>query len=369
MGTNHKGTRILIADDDISVRKILSLRLTAEGYDCVTASDGDGALEKLSDSQFALALLDITMPGKSGVDVLKEIQAKYPDMVAIMVTAVADIEIAINSLRIGAYDYIIKPFDFNVLVISIDRALEKRRLVLENKSYQLHLEEKIKEQSERIHKSFYNAISSLAYALEAKDKYTSGHSQRVAKIAVSIAHELDMPDDDVEKIRFAGLVHDIGKIGIRESVLNKQGKLTKEEYSQIMSHCEIGERILCPIVEDKEILDMVRHHHEHYDGTGYPDGLSAGETPHTASILETMEVYIYSHGNPKRQDTLSLGTRILAVADAYDAMTSARPYRAAMSTHDACVELEKQQGRQFDPVIVDALLSQLLVKVSQPNQI
>ncbi|GAG12177.1 unnamed protein product, partial [marine sediment metagenome] len=263
----------------------VSGRLSDEGHECTVASDGTSALRQLNAHQFDLALLDIRMPGKSGTDILREIQVKYPDTAVIMVTAVLDVETAIESINMGAYDYIIKPVDLNMLAVSVDRALDKRRLILENREYQLHLEEKVEAQTQKIRNSFLNSITSLAYALEAKDKYTSGHSQRVTETAVAIARELGMSEESIEKIRLAGLVHDVGKIGLRESVLKKPGRLTDQEYRHVMSHCEIGERILSPVMEDEEILRMVRHHHERYDGTGYPDGLSGEDIPEGARIL------------------------------------------------------------------------------------
>jgi len=354
--TNGEKARILIADDELSIRDIVSRRLTEDGYKCTVACDGRDALKKMNGSEFDLALLDIKMPGKLGTDVLREIQVKFPDTAAIMISAIADVEMAIKSMKMGAYDYIVKPINLNVLMVCVDRALDKRRLVLENRSYQLHLEKKVNRQTEKIRNSFLNSITSLAYALEAKDRYTSGHSQRVTEMAVAIARELGVSEDKVEKIRLAGLVHDIGKIGVRESVLNKPGKLTGEERREIMSHCEIGERILSPVVEDEEILKMVRHHHECHDGTGYPDELSGEEIPEGARILAVADAYTNMSSNLKGREKLSQGARILAVADAYDAMTSDRPYRQAMSPQDACAELERGKGKQFDPVVVDTFL-------------
>ena len=353
---NKRKAQILIADDEPSVRDILSRKLIEEGYKCILASDGNSALRKLNALQFDLALLDITMPGKSGIDILKEIKVKYPAMAVIMITAIAGAETAIKAMKMGAYDYIIKPPDLNALIVSIDRALDKRRLILENQTYHFHLEEKVDEQTGKIRKAFLNSIKSLAYALEAKDKYTSGHSQRVTEIAVAIAQEMGMPQDKIERIRLAGLVHDIGKIGVRESILNKPAKLTDEEYQQVMAHSAIGEHILSPIVEDKEVLKMVRHHHERYDGFGYPDGLSAEQIPQGARILAVADAYTNLSGDPSIKEKLSQGARILAVADAYDAMTSDRPYRAAMNMETACAELERCKGSQFDPVIVAAFL-------------
>ena len=353
---NKRKAQVLIADDELSVRDILSRKLIEEGYKCILASDGNSALRKLNTLQFDLALLDITMPGKSGIDILKEIKVKYPDTAVIMITAIAEAETAIKAMKMGAYDYIIKPVDLNALIVSIDRALDKRRLILENQTYHFRLEEKVEEQTRKIREAFLNSIKSLAYALEAKDKYTSGHSQRVTEIAVAIAQEMGMPQDKIERIRLAGLVHDIGKIGVRESILNKLAKLTDEEYQQVMAHSAIGERILSPIIEDKEVLKMVRHHHERYDGFGYPDGLSAEQIPQGARILAVADAYTNLSGDPSIKEKLSQGARILAVADAYDAMTSDRPYRTAMNMETACAELERCKGSQFDPVIVAAFL-------------
>jgi putative nucleotidyltransferase with HDIG domain len=347
--TNSKNNeaKILIVDDETRVREILSRKLADEGYNCLTAPNGSNALKLLKSDQVDLVLLDIMMPGKSGTEVLKEIKATHPDTAVIMVTAVADVQTAIGLMKAGAYDYIIKPVELNVLLVSLSRALEKRRLLVENRDYQSHLEQKVKEQTKKVRQSFLNSITSLVYALEAKDQYTHGHSQRVTKIAVAISKKLAIPQAVVEKIELAGLLHDVGKIGVSETILNKPGKLTREEFEAVKSHCEIGERILAPIVEDKEILEMVRHHHERYDGTGYPDGLSGGQITQGASIVAVAEVYA---------TIASPGAMSLAVADAYDAMTSDRPYRPAMTPKVACTELENCKGRQFDPVIVDTFL-------------
>jgi putative two-component system response regulator len=351
MTTDSKnGAKILIVDDEARVREILSRKLANEGYHCLTASNGNNALKLLKADQVDLVLLDIMMPGKTGTEVLKKIKVMHPDTAIIMVTAIADVQTAIGLMEAGAYDYIIKPVELNVLLVSLSRALEKRQLIIENRDYQSHLEQKVKEQTKKVRQSFLNSITSLVYALEAKDKYTHGHSQRVTKIAVAIAKKLTMPKVMLEKIELAGLLHDVGKIGVSESILNKPGKLSSEEFEVVKSHCEIGERILIPVVEDKEILEMVRHHHERYDGTGYPDGLSGGQITQGAGIVAVAEVY----------DTiLSPGAMSLAVADAYDAMTSDRPYRPAMTPEAACTELEKGKGKQFDPVIVDTFLSLL----------
>ncbi len=322
--------RILVVDDEEGIRTLLGLRLHRLGYAHDKAANSQEALERLSANNYSLVLLDISMPNLSGRDLLPLITSKYPDTAVIMATAITDASTAIQCMKQGAYDYVNKPFDFDVLDASINRALEKRRLELENRDYKEHLEEKVKEQASQIRASFFNAITSLVYALEARDKYTSGHSLRVTESIEGISRVLNLDSQHIETLKLAGMVHDIGKIGIQESVLNKPGKLTHEEYQHIKTHPEIGSHILEPIVENQDIISVVRHHHERYDGKGYPAGLSAQDIP--------------------------LGSRIISVADSFDAMTSARPYRPALGIDIAIKELIGGKGAQFDPVVVDAFL-------------
>jgi len=326
--TGQETERVLIADDEVYIRDILFRTMSAAGYDCLTCANGAEALQALSKEVFAIALLDYRMPVISGEEVLNEIKARYPQTAVIMVTAIADISTVIKLMKAGAYDYVVKPVDLEMLLVSVNRASEKRRLLIENQNYQTHLEEKVKAQTTRIRNNLLNSVTSLALALEAKDNYTAGHSQRVASFATAIAKEIGLGPEFVEYIRFAGLVHDIGKIGTRELVLNKKEELSDEEYQHVVSHSVIGEKILKPILEDESIPQMVRHHHERYDGQGYPDGLKGDKIP--------------------------LGARILAVADTYDAMTSDRPYRKAVNHEVALKELELKAGAQFDPEIVAA---------------
>lgn len=339
--------KVLIVDDEAGIRDILSRKLSSAGFQCLTAPDGLSAMKMLRSSQPDLVLLDVTMPGKSGAAVLKDIRAKYPDIAVIMVTAVADVQVVISLMKAGAYDYVIKPVELNVLLFSIERAMEKRRLILENREYQSNLEQKVAKQTRKIRQSFLNAITSLANALDAKDKYTHGHSRRVTETAVAIAHEMGMSRETIERIELAGLLHDVGKIGISEEILNKPGKLTDGEFQVVRLHPEIGERILAPLIEDTEILLMIRHHHEYYDGRGYPDGLSGRQ--------ETAEA---APGGAVK-NRLTPGTMALSVADAYDAMTSDRPYRPAMTVEAACAELERGKMKQFCPDTVDAFIRQL----------
>ncbi len=322
--------KILIVDDEESIRRFLHRRLSREGFQCQEASSADQALDKLRSSPVDLAILDIKMPGRPGTELLPQIKTSYPDTAVVMATAITDTNIAVQCMKQGAYDYLTKPFNLDEVILSANRALETKRLELENREYQQHLEKRVKEQAEKIRASFLNAIAALAYALEAKDKYTSGHSQRVTQIAIAIAQELGMSPEWINKIQLAGLVHDIGKIGVRESVLNKSVKLTKDEFQDVKRHCEIGEHILTPIADDEDINQMVRHHHELYDGTGYPDGLKGKSIP--------------------------LGARVLAVADTFDAMTSNRPYRSSVSVSEALNEISKYADTQFDPAVVAAFL-------------
>ena len=326
---NQQAT-VLIVDDETIVRRLLRQALSGRGYPCREAGNADEALAQLKDDSVGLVLLDVNMPGRSGVELLSEIKADHPDTAVIMATAVTDADIAIKCLKQGAYDYVTKPFNLDEVALSVKRALEKRSLEFENRDYRQHLEQKVTEQAEKIRVSFLNSITSLAYALEAKDKYTSGHSVRVAETSVAIAREMALPEEAVEKIRLAGQLHDIGKIGVRETVLNKPGGLTGDEFAHIEHHPGVGERILAPVVDDVEILATVRHHHERYKGTGYPDELA--------------------------EEAIPLGARILAVADAFDAMTSERPYRKAMEREAAVAEIEHGAGSQFDPSVVDAFL-------------
>ncbi len=322
---------ILLVDDDVSVRNLLRRELSENGYHCQEASNGQEALDKLNgNSVINLVILDIRMEGRSGLDILPEIIANHPDTAVIMATATADIDTAIKCMKQGAYDYVTKPFNREEISLYVKRALEKRRLEMEIREYRQHLEDKVTEQAGRIRASFLNTIRALVFALEAKDRYTSGHSQRVADISAAIAKELHLPQESIDKMVLAGLVHDIGKIGVKESILNKPGPLTSEEMQQVQKHPEIGERIMGPVADDEEILQIIRNHHGFFNGNGYPDALQGYQLP--------------------------LGARILAVADAYEAMTSERPYRAAMTDEAACAELIRCKETQFDPEVVDAFL-------------
>lgn len=322
---------ILVIDDEDAVRGLLYRKLTGKGYQCYQAANAEQALYEIKNNKVDLVILDTDMPGISGVELLAKITACYPDTAIVTATAVGGTSIGIECMKLGTYEYITKPFILEEVVLIVGRALAKRRLELMKKGYQQYLGDKVGEQAKKIRDSFLHGITALAHALEAKDKYTSGHSQRVADASVAIAKEMRLPQQSIERINLAGLVHDIGKIGVSEIILNKVERLTRKEFQHIKDHPGIGEYILAPIVNDNQILRLVRNHHERYDGTGYPDQLKNTQIP--------------------------LGDRILAVSDAYDAMTSERPYRQAMSNKAACTEIKHGKGTQFDPEVVAAFIS------------
>ncbi len=321
---------LVIVDDEEVVRRVLYLKLSREGYRCEEASDAGQTLRVLETTPVALVLLDIKMPDKSGIELLSEIKTGFPDVAIIMATAVNDINVAVECLKMGADDYICKPFNLDEVYLAIQRALEKRRLQLELRGYQQSLEERVEEQKIEMRRLFLGAIEALVSALEAKDEYTAGHSRRVTEMALAAGKELGLSAQDIEDLRWGSLLHDVGKIAIRQDIQNKLDSLTSEEYEHIMTHPETGAHIVQPVVNAKTSA-MIEHHHDRYDGTALNQ--VAGD------------------------NAIPLGARIIAVADAFDAMTSDRPYRAAMSIAEAVEEIKRCAGTQFDPVVVTAFLT------------
>ncbi|HUF28240.1 MAG TPA: HD domain-containing phosphohydrolase [Gemmatimonadaceae bacterium] len=326
-------TRCLIVDDEPRLRQVLVRLMEGDGFACSEAANGRQALEQLRRETVPLVLTDLRMPEMDGVELLRQIRARHPDIAVVLITAIADVETAVGCLGIGAMDYLTKPFHLDEVRARVSQALEKRRLILENRQYQERLEERVAVQARRLEELFLASIQSLADALEVKDPYTRGHSVRVSQYASVVARTMGLDSEFVRQVELGGHVHDIGKIGVRESVLNKAGTLTDEEYQHVMSHPLVGWRILAPLLRDApRALAIVRSHHERIDGRGVPDGLAG--------------------------DAIPLEARIVAVADAFDAMTSGRPYRSAgLPVVDALTELRHYRGTQFEPSVVDVFIA------------
>jgi putative two-component system response regulator len=325
----NETVRCLVVDDEPHLRRVLVRVMQAEGYECEEAGSGIEALESLARRPATLVLTDLHMPRLDGIGLLREITALHPDAAVVLISAVADVSTAVACLSAGAMDYLTKPFHIEEVRARVRQALDRRRLILENREYQEKLEVRVAAQSRRLETLFLASLQSLAEALEVKDRYTHGHSLRVATYSTSIARALGI--EELREIELGGKLHDIGKIGVREAVLNKSGPLTDAEYEHIMTHPAVGWRILSPLLGDMPLaLGIVRSHHERFDGRGMPDGL--------------------------REHDIPLEARIAAVADTFDAMTSARPYRPGVPVAATLAEIRRGAGTQFDPKVVEGFL-------------
>jgi response regulator RpfG family c-di-GMP phosphodiesterase len=278
-----------------------------------------------------LVLSDIDMPGGNGIDLLKKIKAFAPELDVIMVTGVVDVDIAMASIRDGASDYVTKPFNLEEVRIAVEQALDKRRLIRENRAYQLHLEERVEDRTRELQESYESTLTALVTALDFRDNETQGHSYRVVEYAMVVADRLGIEEPARTWIRRGAILHDVGKIGVPDAILRKPGKLDPAEWEEMRKHPEMGYRMLQHIRFLEPALDIVLCHQERWDGSGYPRGLKGEEIP--------------------------LGARIFAVVDTFDAMTSDRPYRKALSITQARDEVLKFTRIQFDPAVADAFLA------------
>ncbi|MBV9608084.1 MAG: response regulator [Acidobacteria bacterium] len=331
--------RILVVDDEDAIRSVMSSMLTTAGYCCTALPSGTEALRVLnSGSEFELMLSDLMMAEMDGIALLERAKERFPDMPVVMVTAVHDVSVALEAIRNGAYDYLLKPFEREQLLNAVRRALENRRLRLENRKYQLELESKVQKRTaqlkktmEDLERSYDVTLEALGDALDLKDAETEGHSKRVTAFTIAIARAMGLADDEVRVIARGAFLHDIGKMAIPDAVLRKPGPLDPEEVQLMREHCYRGYQIVRKIPFLAEASEIIYSHQERFDGTGYPRGLKGDEIP--------------------------LGARIFAVADTLDAITSDRPYRAAQSLEAAKKEIARWSGRQFDPVIVSVFMS------------
>jgi putative nucleotidyltransferase with HDIG domain len=330
--------RILVVDDEEPIREIVASMLGTAGYVCKQAGSGMEALAILtSGEEFELMLSDLMMADLDGIGLLERTKEKYPDMPVVMVTAVHDISVALAAIRNGAYDYLLKPFEREQLLNTVSRALENRRLKVENRTYQTNLESLVKARTDQLQAAMVNlersydiTLEALGDALDLKDAETAGHTKRVTAFTIAIARAMGLPREQIAVIARGAFLHDIGKMAIPDAILRKPAKLTPEEVVIMQEHAYHGYQMLKKIPFLLEASDIVYSHQERFDGTGYPRRLKGEQIP--------------------------LGARIFSIADTLDAITSDRVYRPAQSLSAARAEIQKWSGRQFDPEVVKIFL-------------
>ena len=342
-------TRILIVDDEETIRLALRKFLRSRGYEVEIAGSGDQAMQILDKDSFSLMLCDVRMPGMTGVQVVPLARQKDRDLAIIMLTAVNDAATATEVLASGASDYLMKPVELADLQQAVDRALRKRDELIDLRRVDMLIREEValrtaelEMEKESLRLMSVSIAETLINAMEAKDLYLRGHSQRVAELAGRLAEELGLDQTTCEDLRVAGRLHDVGKIGIREAILNKPGRLTSEEFEHVKQHVQIGLDILAPLFHIKKPLEYVEHHHERWDGAGYPQGLTGEAIP--------------------------MGARILCAADTFDALTSKRAYREPLAPLAALEHLRVDSGTQFDPSVYDALVRVIAKRVGTDSK-
>ncbi len=327
-----RGYKVLVIDDDTVVANMTMRVLDRAGFAAKTANSGAQGIELAESFQPQLILLDKRMPGMDGFETMEHLgeNPRTSDIPVVFLTSDDDTENEIHCFEVGASDFIKKPFVPEIMIQRIMRIIELDIMLKELDDI---VDERTRELSEKERESrelSNQIINALALAVDAKDEYTNGHSQRVAEYAVAIADKLHKDEKYKEELYYMGMLHDIGKIGIPDEIIHKTTKLTDEEYNEIKRHPVIGGEILGTIRAMPHLAIGARYHHEHFDGSGYPDGLKGAEIPEEA--------------------------RILAVADSYDAMTSTRTYHDTKPQDYARREIEKGRGTQFDPVVADVML-------------
>lgn len=334
-----KNVNVLIVDDEPHIREILFRTLRAAGYCCATAANGEEAFDLVQNDTFHLVLADIMMPGMSGIELLRRIKEAFPDVAVIMATAVDDRATATEALKLGAYGYLIKPFDRNDVLISVENALERRRLSLLSQAYERQLEAEVEARTREVRHTarqvrlreeeiVFRLLSSMGW----RDHETGAHARRIGLYSAAIAEEIGWDESSTGLIRLAAPMHDLGKIGISDRILCKPGKLDQDEFDRMKEHTIIGARIL--EASEVELLQMAGEialsHHERWDGQGYPQRLPGYAIPESG--------------------------RIVAVADVYDALVHNRVYKPAFPEEMAVAIMTAERGRHFDPRILDCFL-------------
>lgn len=326
--------RVLVVDDEQDIRELLCDLLNFD-YHCVAVSSAEAALDLLAAQQFDLVVSDITMGGMSGLEMIPHVLSLAPETVVVMISGMQTIESAIEALRVGAFDYIMKPFDLRQVEAAVKRALEHHELRESKRRYENHLEELVEQRTVALDQAllsledaYRSTLKALTAALETRDAETHGHSERVVTFSLRLGRELGLDKAQMTALEFGSLLHDIGKIGVPDAILRKPAKLDNEEWAKMREHPLHGQAILREIEFLEGAAQVVAQHHERWDGSGYPLGLKGCE--------------------------IDLNARIFAVADAFDAMISDRVYRRGRSYEAAAEELDAWAGRQFDPQVVEA---------------
>lgn len=338
MSRTSRKSRVLVVDDEESICLLLDAKLKSAGYESRYCTNSSEALELLSRDPFDAIISDLNMPGVTGIDLLEAARQHLPHAAFLMATGVNDISVSIAAMKKGAADYLLKPLQLDAVIVSLERALGIKQLEAELEYYREHLEERVEQRTKqleaalrRIELTYDQTIEALGAALDLRDNETAGHSRRVTLYSLEIAKALGCSHDLSRQLTWGALLHDIGKIGIPDSILLKAGKLTPKEAAIMQSHVRIGFTLLGQIAFLAPATEIVLTHQERFDGTGYPQGLVGEEIP--------------------------LGARIFAIADTLDAIMSDRPYRRGRPFAVAREEIQKESGKQFDPKVVEAFLS------------
>src|SRR5690242_1607805 len=334
MSESKTKPRLLIVDDEPEVRGVLR-DLLSGAHECGEAASAEEALAQLRTYEFDLVISDITMSGMSGLEMIPHVKVLSPDTVIVMISGMQTIESAINALRLGAFDYLMKPFDLRQAEAAVERALHHHELIVAKRRYENHLEELVTQRTAELDEAlgslenaYRSTLQALTAALETRDAETHGHSERVVTFSLRLGREYGLSSVEMKALEFGSLLHDIGKIGVPDAILRKPAKLTDEEWERMREHPLHGQQILRGIKFLEGAARVVAQHHEKWDGSGYPLGLKAEE--------------------------IDICARIFSVADAFDAITSDRVYRQGRSYDAAAKELDEWAGRQFDPRVVEA---------------